>query len=57
MMAIFRDALVYDKGVMNKVNMLFDGMSLSVFTGDVSAFDPSVVIDNTVICNVNIICE
>ena len=58
MMAIFRDALVYDKGVMNKVNMLFDGMSLSVFTGDVSAFDPSVVIDNTVImpglCDVHV---
>ena len=57
-MAIFRDALVYDKGVMNKVNMLFDGMSLSVFTGDVSAFDPSVVIDNTVIlpglCDVHV---
>ena len=58
MMAIFRDALVYDKGVMNKVNMLFDGMSLSVFSGDVSAFDPSVVIDNTVIlpglCDVHV---
>ena len=58
MMAIFRDALVYDKGVMNKVNMLFDGMSLSDFTGDVSAFDPSVVIDNTVImpglCDVHV---
>ena len=58
MMAIFRDALVYEKGAMKKVNMLFDGMSLSVFTWDVSAFDPSVVIDNTLImpglCDVHV---
>ena len=58
MMAIFRGALVYEKGAMKKVDMLFDGMSLSVFTGDVSAFDSSVVIDNTIImpglCDVHV---
>ena len=49
MMAIFRDALVYDNGVMKKVNMRFDGIALSVFEGDVSAFDSSVVFDNIAI--------
>ena len=43
MIAIFRDALVYEKGVMKKVNMHFDGMALSVFEGDVSVFDSSVI--------------
>ena len=58
MIAIFRDALVYEKGVMKKVNMHFDGMSLSVFEGDVSVFDSSVIFDNTVIlpglCDVHV---
>ena len=58
MIAIFRDALVYEKGVMKKVNMHFDGMALSVFEGDVSVFDSSVIFDNTVIlpglCDVHV---
>ena len=58
MMAIFRDALVYENGAMKKLNMHFDGSALSVFEGDVSAFDPSFVFDNIVIipglCDVHV---
>ncbi len=58
MMALFRGALVYDKGVMKKADMAFDGRSLSDFSGDVSAFAPSSVFDNIVIfpglCDVHV---
>ncbi len=58
MMALFRGALVYENGSMNKSDMLFDGTSLSVFAGDVSAFDPSAIFDNAVIlpgfCDVHV---
>ena len=58
MMALFRGALVYDNGSMKKSDMLFDGTSLSVFAGDVSAFDSSSVFDNVVIlpgfCDVHV---
>ena len=43
MMALFRNALVYDNGTMRKLDMHFDGTSLSAFEGDVSAFDSSVI--------------
>ena len=58
MMTIFRDALVYSDGVMKKSNMLLSGSSLSVFEGDVAAFDNSVVFDNIAIfpgfCDVHV---
>ncbi len=58
MMAIFRDALVYENGSMTKLNMHFDGTVLSAFEGDVSAFDSSVVFDNIAIfpglCDVHV---
>ncbi len=58
MMALFRGALVYENGSMKKSDMLFDGTSLSVFAGDVSAFDSSSVFDNAVIlpgfCDVHV---
>ena len=58
MTAVFRDALVYKNGVMEKLNMHFDGTALSVFEGDVSAFDSSVVFDNIAIfpgfCDVHV---
>ena len=58
MKAIFRDAIAFVNGEMKKLNMYFDGTSLSVFEGDVSAFAPSFVIDNTVIipglCDVHV---
>ena len=58
MMAIFRDALVYTDGGMKKLNVRFDGTSLSAFDGDVSAFDSSVVFDNVAIlpglCDVHV---
>ena len=58
MKAIFRDALVYENGVMKKLNMHFDGTSLSVFEGDVSVAAPSIVFDNIVIfpglCDVHV---
>ena len=58
MTAIFRDALVYTDGGMKKLNVRFDGTSLSAFDGDVSAFDSSVVFDNVAIlpglCDVHV---
>ena len=58
MKALFRGALVYDNGVMKKLDMYFDGMSLTPYTGDVFAFDNSSVFDNTVIfpgfCDVHV---
>ena len=58
MMAIFRNALVYDNGAMRKLDMHFDGSSLSVFEGDVSAFDSSVIFDNIAVfpglCDVHV---
>ena len=58
MKALFRNASVYENGVMKKQNMLFDGESFSVFTGDVFAIDSVTVIDNTVIlpgfCDVHV---
>ncbi len=57
MKALFRNAAVYESGVMKKKDMLFDGESLSLFEGDVSSVDAS-VIDNTVIipglCDVHV---
>ncbi len=58
MKAVFRNASVYENGVMKKQDMLFDGESLSLFTGDVFAFESTRVIDNTVIipglCDVHV---
>ena len=58
MKALFRNASVYENGVMKTQNMLFDGESLSLFTGDVFAVDSATVIDNTVIlpgfCDVHV---
>ena len=58
MMAIFRNAIVYDNGTMRKLDMHFDGTSLSAFEGDVSAFDSSVIFDNIAIfpglCDVHV---
>ena len=58
MMAIFRDALVYDNGTMKKLNMHFDGTAISVFEGDVSTLDASVIYDNIAIfpglCDVHV---
>ena len=58
MMVLFRGAYVYDNGSLNQLDMLFDGSSLSIFRGDVSSFDVSSVIDNTVIlpgfCDVHV---
>ena len=58
MMALFRNALVYDNGTMRKLDMHFDGTSLSAFEGDVSAFDSSVIFDNIAIfpglCDVHV---
>ena len=58
MMAIFRDALVYDNGVMKKLNIRFDGTALSSVEGDLSVFANSPVFDNIVIfpglCDVHV---
>ncbi len=58
MKALFRGALVYENGRMNKLDMYFDGKSLSPFIGDLFSFDNSVIFDNTVIfpgfCDVHV---
>jgi len=57
MKTVFRDALVYDMGVMKKQNILFDGALLSEIKGDSFPVDAA-VIDNTVIlpgfCDVHV---
>jgi hypothetical protein len=35
MKALFRGALVYDNGIMKKQDVVFDGVCLSAFDGDV----------------------
>ena len=58
MEALFRGALVYDNGTMKKLDMYFDGKSLTPYIGDVFSFDNSSVFDNTVIfpgfCDVHV---
>ena len=58
MKALFRGALVYDNGTMKKLDMYFDGKSLTPYIGDVFSFDNSSVFDNTVIfpgfCDVHV---
>ena len=57
MTTVFRNAMIYENGVMKKQNMLFDGVSLSVFMGEAFPIDAN-VIDNTVIlpgfCDVHV---
>ena len=57
MKALFRNANVYSNSEFKKQNMLLDGASLSVFTGDVSRIDAP-VFDNTAIfpgfCDVHV---
>ena len=57
MATVFKNAMVYENGVMKKQNMLFDGASLSVFHGEAFPVDTK-VIDNTVIfpgfCDVHV---
>ena len=58
MVALFRGAKVYENGVIKVKDMLFDGVSVSLFTGDVSAFDPTRIFDNIAIfpgfCDVHV---
>ena len=57
MATVFKNAMVYGSGEMKMQNMLFDGATLSVFSGDVFPVDAE-VIDNTVIfpgfCDVHV---
>ncbi len=57
MKALFRNASVYENGVMKKQDMLFDGAALSVFCGSAPTSDIT-VIDDTVIlpgfCDVHV---
>ena len=58
MKALFRNASVYENGVMKQMNMQLDGMSLSVFEGDPSFVDGAIVFDNCLIvpgfCDVHV---
>ncbi len=58
MMTLFRNAAVYENGTVKRLDMAFDGASLSVCKGDLSADNFSAVIDNTVIlpgfCDVHV---
>ncbi len=57
MKIIFKNSTIYDGGVTKMQNMLFDGVNLSVFKGEVFPLDAT-VIDNTVIfpgfCDVHV---
>ena len=58
MKALFRKAKMFENGKMTEQDMIFDGNSLSVFEGDVSVFDSSLIFDNTAIlpgfCDVHV---
>ena len=58
MEALFKSALVYENGTMKQRDMYFDGTALSVYRGDVSAFDVSSIFYNCVIlpgfCDVHV---
>ena len=58
MKALFRNASVYENGVMKQMNMQLDGMSLSIFEGDPSFVDGAIVFDNCLIipgfCDVHV---
>ena len=58
MRALFRGALVYDNGMMKKQDVVFDGVSLSTFAGDISSFSPLAIFDNIAIlpgfCDVHV---
>ena len=58
MIALFRGAKVYENGVIKVQDMLFDGVSVSLFTGDVSSFDPARIFDNIAVfpgfCDVHV---
>ena len=58
MMVLFRNAKVYDSGVMKEMTLSFDGATLSLFTGDVSSFDTTSVFDNIAVfpgfCDVHV---
>ena len=57
MTTVFKNAMVYEGGVMKMQNMLFDGATLSVFSGEVVPANAK-VIENTVIfpgfCDVHV---
>ena len=57
MTTVFKNAMVYEGGEMKKRNMLFNGATLSVFSGEVFPVDAK-IIDNTVIfpgfCDVHV---
>ena len=43
MRAIFRNATVYENGMVKKQNMFFDGHTVSIFTGEVFSSDDTVI--------------
>ena len=58
MKALFRGARVFENGTMKQLDMCYNGESLSIFEGDVSAFPSASIFDNTVIfpgfCDVHV---
>ena len=58
MQTLFRGALVYENGMMKKQDVVFDGVSLSAFDGDVASFSPSSIFDNIAVfpgfCDVHV---
>ncbi len=58
MKALFRGARIYENGMMKTQDVVFDGVSLSAFTGDLSSFSSSLIFDNIAIlpgfCDVHV---
>ena len=58
MKVLFRNAKVYEGGSFKECNMIFDGSTLSPFSGEVFSFAPNSIFDNTVIfpgfCDVHV---
>ncbi|MBR2964930.1 MAG: dihydroorotase [Clostridia bacterium] len=58
MKVLFRGAQVYENGMMKKQDVVFDGVSLSAFTGNLSSFSSSRIFDNIAVfpgfCDVHV---
>ena len=58
MKVLFRGAQVYENGMMKKQDVVFDGVSLSAFTGNPSSFSSSRIFDNIAVfpgfCDVHV---
>ena len=57
MKTVFKNAMIYENGVMKKQDMLFDGVTLSVFKGEAFPIDAQVIYNTVIVpgfCDVHV---